>query len=137
MMADCRVCGEKNIRGIGAGVCMACARKAAEYVLSASHPAIAVFWNVNSSMLERRKIALELSKKRKHVKGAAEIGAGLATGYLEQGLLTDALIVASISLRLGPTAEDFCWCAIDVLFDGRLLKQGRLVELNHCLNGSD
>jgi hypothetical protein len=137
MMAHCRLCGEKSIKGNGASVCIACARKAAEYVLSASHAAIAAFWNVSSSILERRKIALELSKQRDHVEGAAEIGAGLATGYLEQGLLTDALVAASISLRLGPTADDFCWCAIDVLFDGRLLKPGCLVELSHCLNGSD
>ena len=93
-------------------------------------------WNVTEQVIDRRQVALQLAKKRMRVEGAAEIAAGLATGYLEQGLLADALVAASMSLRLGPTAADFCWCAIDVLFDERLLRSLCLVELNERVNAS-
>jgi hypothetical protein len=92
-----------------------------------------MFWNINEQIVERRNAAISLAEKRQHSDGAAEIGAGLAIGYLAEGLAVDAMVAAALSLRSGPTAADFCWCAIEVLFDERLFKSESSARLHDRL----
>lgn len=105
-------------------------------MLAAPYARIAMFWDVGQNVVERRTAALLLAEKRQHVDGAAEIGAGLAVGYLAQGVVADALVSAALSLRFGSTSPDFCWCAIDVLFDDRLFKWESSATLLHNLKSS-
>lgn len=136
MSALCRICGTNPVVRAGTPACLSCGRRAAEYVLAAPYARIAMFWDVGENVVERRAAALLLAEKRQHVDGAAEIGAGLAVGYLAQGVVADALVSAALSLRFGPTSPDFCWCAIEVLFDDRLFKWECSATLLHNLKRS-
>jgi hypothetical protein len=136
MSALCRICGTNVVARDSTVACFACGRKAAEYVLAAPYAEVAMFWDVSEQVIERRDAALVLAEKRQHVDGAAEIGAGLAVGYLAQGLVVDALVSAAFSLRFGLTSPDFCWCALDVLFDDRVFKWEVSAGLAKHLNGT-
>jgi hypothetical protein len=127
------MCMTNLVERHGSTICVQCACKAAAYVLTAPLGSVQMFWNVSEATIERREIALRLAEKRVHSEEAAEISAGLATGYLQQGLLVDAMLSASLSLRFGPTAADFCWCAVDVLFHENLFRWECLPELKRRL----
>jgi hypothetical protein len=114
--------------------CLRCGQQIAEFVLTADLGGLERFWNVSEIFLERRVHLLRLAERRIGRVDAPEVSAGLATGYLQVGLLDDALVTAAISIRFGPTADDFCCSAIDVLFDERLFKWEGLAELRRALN---
>jgi len=134
MTTLCRLCTTNGVVRNGSVVCVTCGRQAGEYVLTAPHSDIAIFWKVDEQIVERRSAALLLVEKRARVDGAAEIGAGLAVGYLETGLLVHALVAAAVSLRFGPTSPEFCWCAVDVLFDDRLFRWESAGALHRVLS---
>jgi hypothetical protein len=128
-MRICQVCHRLAIERATTIACFECAKRIAEYVLTANTSGIATLWDTSETLDQRRTHLLRVAEKRTHELEAAEISAGLAIGYLHVGLLDDALITAAISVRFGPTEPDFCWCSIDVLLSDRLLKPGALRQL--------
>jgi hypothetical protein len=125
----CRICNGRTVEREASLACLRCGQRIAEFALTADFVNLEPFWNVSEKFLERRVHLLRLAEHRVGLVDAPEISAGLATGYLKVGLLDDALITAALSIRFGPTAVEFCWCAIDVLLHERLLTTNALSRL--------
>ena len=120
----CLGCGEPP-RGVAA-VCRSCALVAATLVLEGSHGMVAKFWDVGPNFEARREHFAKLRAARR--KDGVDTYGGLAVGYLDIGLKTDALLAAAVGISEGLPAISCCFDPVGVLFDHRIFRHELLDE---------
>jgi hypothetical protein len=120
----CLGCGEPSLGA--AAVCRSCALVAATLVLEGSHDVVAKFWDVDPNFEARRgHFAGRRAARRKD--GVDTYG-GLAVGYLDIGLKTDALLAAAVGISEGLPTTSCCSDPVGVLFDHRIFRHELLDE---------
>jgi hypothetical protein len=129
----CRIC--QAALDDTASICARCAGAAADYVLEQPPEAVRRFWDVDTSFEVRRNHHLRLAPERAREPDACRTYAGLATGCLAVGRLSDAALTAALSIRTG-TVEHCCWDPVAILFDDRLLRVELSPELSAELRPS-
>jgi hypothetical protein len=110
-------------------MCRECRLEIATMVLDGSEDQIARMWLATADFGSRRRHLVTLNRERAD-RPRADVLATVARGLLEQGYVDDALILASIAIRLGDEADinQVGASALKVLFDP-LLASADIVSL--------
>lgn len=121
---SCLGCGGPSLGA--AAACRSCALVAATLVLEGSHDTVARFWDIDQNFEARREHFTGRRAARR--KDGVDTYGGLAVGYLDIGLKTDALLAAAVGICEGLPAISCCSDPVGVLFDHRIFRHELLDE---------